>query len=588
MGVPNALPESTSSTPVRLRVGATNNRRHYPLGWLLALLSGAGTLAMIMSLLTVEDGLWQASTQLMAATDNATATASDPARARWIAAMRAINKVVTTAPVGAASTPTASPVASESQVAFLLSPDVRVPPKFASEGDTVVSDEFQCFSKRDYGVIVRLANSTRLFCAETVTSDNGEEMVTSSFAHLSVGDADLMATAFRHLRLDLRNAQVAHDISAVSEDGGGHDPRIRYTPNLTECSCAQTQDRAHGVPRVWRFFLAADPEDNYVACSSRPMTAAQWTSGRDSGENPLVVAGRNTVVLSRKDDHNPFFQLSALFNAWIAVRAASWSTDSMQLLFLDKGLPTPMDELQHALLAPNVPAIRGGDVLGRVVHLESALVAPIETSGPLMTHLNDRQPCQHNQLLTEFRRAAIHSMGIDEAANSTNSTEKCVVTVISRRAYGGRRVQRMWTNEDEVLDKMRADYGDLCVVQSFDFADLPMQEQMRLMLTSDVVIGMHGAGMVNVAWTRPGTLVVEIFPKRRFRWGYRNLCQFLGCDWHEFRKGRDVMVGRDTDPNAMDKTIDYSVWKAFFEPLLRSRLANMAKTYLSSSMGPRL
>ncbi|GMF36483.1 unnamed protein product [Phytophthora lilii] len=72
-------------------------------------------------------------------------------------------------------------------------------------------------------------------------------------------------------------------------------------------------------------------------------------------------------------------------------------------------------------------------------------------------------------------------------------------------------------NESDVVDQMREDYKDAyqfgeCEFQSRDFANMTMYDQMRVMVDSDVVIGMHGAGMVNVIWTHPGTLVVEFSP----------------------------------------------------------------------------
>ncbi|EGZ22828.1 hypothetical protein PHYSODRAFT_253767 [Phytophthora sojae] len=106
---------------------------------------------------------------------------------------------------------------------------------------------------------------------------------------------------------------------------------------------------------------------------------------------------------------------------------------------------------------------------------------------------------------------------------------------------------------------------------------MTMGDQMQTMVESDVVVGTHGAGMVNVMWTRPETLVVEIFPRFRRRWGYRNLCQYLGCSWHEFRGREDVAV-RTTDPNDMDKRLRYEEWKRFFDSLFRDAITRLEKT----------
>ena len=142
------------------------------------------------------------------------------------------------------------------------------------------------------------------------------------------------------------------------------------------------------------------------------------------------------------------------------------------------------------------------------------------------------------------------------------------VTVITRRPYLGRKLQRMWLNEDEVMANMREEYKDLNVeFRSIDYVNITLHEQMTLTIESDMVISMHGAGLVNVIWTRPMTTVVEIFPKEKYRYGYKNICNHVGCDWHEFRGGEDVRGG-DT-PNTKNKHIPYAEWKTYFHPLFQ-------------------
>ncbi|KAG6964289.1 hypothetical protein JG687_00006075 [Phytophthora cactorum] len=214
----------------------------------------------------------------------------------------------------------------------------------------------------------------------------------------------------------------------------------------------------------------------------------------------------------------------------------------------------------------------------RVVHFESALLVPYEVTGPLMSHLDDNQPCYDNDMIKDFRDLSLKSLGVTPRSAKTDP-KRCLVTVISRRPYGGRRVQRLWRNEDEILRRMREEYQDAyrygeCEFQSLEFTNMTMHDQMKAMLDSDVVIGMHGAGMVNVLWTRPETLVIEIFPRRRFRWGYRNICQYIGCKWHDFRRGRDIGI-HSSDPNDMDKFIPYPEWKSFFDSLFRYVVDNL-------------
>ncbi|ETM35062.1 hypothetical protein L914_17964 [Phytophthora nicotianae] len=410
---------------------------------------------------------------------------------------------------------------------------------------------------RDYGLLERLRSSSQLFCSE---SDNSSSPYT--FYHVS--EAGLSATTLKNFVLDIRGTQVAKDIDSLADDGSGHDPRFKYMKNSTFCSCSGPQDHAHGAPNIWKDFFVGGPGGDDPVCKTTAID-------EKSMGNKLTL--NRAVVLVRRDDHNPFFQISGMLNAWIMMQTIGWERNTTQLVTFDRALPTPVDELRHALLGPERIIISGEEFQNRVVYLESALLVPYEATGPLMNHLDDNQPCYANGMIKDFRELSLKSLGV-APHNAKSDPKRCLVTVISRRPYGGRRVQRIWQNEDEILQRMREDYQDAyrygeCEFQSLEFTKMTMQDQMKAMLDSDVVIGMHGAGMVNVLWTRPETLVIEIFPRRRYRWGYRNICQFIGCKWHDFRRGRDIKI-RTLDPNDMDKFIPYPEWKSFFDSLFRN------------------
>jgi glycoprotein 2-beta-D-xylosyltransferase len=357
--------------------------------------------------------------------------------------------------------------------------------------------------------------------------------------------------------VDLRHARIHRPIQSIAQDGGNHDPRFQFASVKVHCNdCAI--DQGH---HVWNNVFTAVPEANQSVCEPREnVTALEMAS--------MTFIPRRAIVLSRRDDHNPFFQLSATLTAWIMMRVLEWDANSTQLVYFDAGFPSPIDVLQKAMLSPQHNVTTGTELMGKMVHFDQVLVAPFELSGPMMMHLNDEEPCYSNQLLHEFRDHAMQALHVPMTKHDEAS---CTVTIITRKPYQGRMVQRKWLNEAQIMDRMTRDYASSgykygkCRFQSVDFVTLSLAEQMRVMVDSDVVIGMHGAGMVNVLWTRPGTVVLEIFPKRRKRWGYRNLCQFLGCEWHDFRGGQDTGKG----DNRSDKTIPYKEWKAFFDPYFR-------------------
>ncbi len=54
------------------------------------------------------------------------------------------------------------------------------------------------------------------------------------------------------------------------------------------------------------------------------------------------------------------------------------------------------------------------------------------------------------------------------------------------------------------------------------------EEQVRLFSKAEIVVGVHGAGLTNLLWTKPGATVVEIMPERLDDPGYRFLCNLKG------------------------------------------------------------
>lgn len=433
-----------------------------------------------------------------------------------------------------------------------------------------------CHNERDVGLLDEIRASEHRFCARSDSNLTAPALDSSTEVTLYKVRGDLKATVFRNLELNMVGIKVYQPISDISQDGGDHDPRFVYADRIIRCRCRELAEHTHrkGTPKTWALWdsiltvldTSADPKS--TVCD--PSQAALLV--RPAHGEQLVEFSEPVILITRRDDHNPFFQVSSTLNAWIMAKALGWDLQRTKVVYFDAGYPSPVDTLRQKLLAPTHAIVTGNSLMGKHVQFNShVMLAPEEGSGPMMQHLNDDEPCFDSHLFKDFRKVAMETMGVLDPVRSVLSSSPVVVTIITRRPYKGRNVQRVWVNEDEILEKMRADYRDLNVVfQSVDFVDLTMAKQMEVAVSSDVVIGMHGAGMVNVLWTKPETLVVEIFPKRRRRWGYRNLCQFVGCAWHEFRGGTDIGYFW-TRANAKDKHIEYDEWVVFFDPLFRKR-----------------
>ncbi|CEG41599.1 hypothetical protein L915_18148 [Plasmopara halstedii] len=451
----------------------------------------------------------------------------------------------------------------------------------------------KCYAERDMGIIPAVPQGALTFCADggwdsvkqvSMSLENATRVTTYKVA------GGIWSTTFQNLMLDLVGVQIHKPIESMANDGGSHDPRFRFNPRLINCACdelvsyftSMADEKMRWSKQIWEAFLRfknVEVVPNATICMP-PTTKDDARSSWDFINHPFdppdpnktLVFDDPVVLIARRDDHNPFFQVSYALNSWIMLKGLGWDISKTHVIHLDGGYPSPIDTLHQKLLAPNHELIDGNSLMGKRIHFRGdVMLAPFEIYGPMMQHLNNEEPCYDSKLFKSFRAQSLLTQNITpevERALGVARIRPMIVTVITRRPYKGRSLQRIWINEDEILGSMRTEYKDLDVmIRSIEYANLTLAEQMKTTIESDIIISMHGAGLVNVLWTRQMTTVVEIFPKKRFRWGYRNLCQLIGCDWHEFRGGEDI--GGDNDPNSKNKRILFGEWMNFFNPLFR-------------------
>ena len=132
------------------------------------------------------------------------------------------------------------------------------------------------------------------------------------------------------------------------------------------------------------------------------------------------------------------------------------------------------------------------------------------------------------------------------------------ITVIRRKQYtsaGGKPcIDRVLENEDKVISALQARYPD-AEVQGVYFEELPLHRQLERFTQSDMLISMHGAGLIVGAYFLPPNAgLLELFPKY-FRIPEAVLtCRAIAADrelhyerWLSFRRknefGTDITSG---------------------------------------------
>ena len=152
-------------------------------------------------------------------------------------------------------------------------------------------------------------------------------------------------------------------------------------------------------------------------------------------------------------------------------------------------------------------------------------------------------------MVSRFFASCRHVMNV--LAVAPLRTQQLQVRFIQRKPYRSankaRQVGRMLLNEDAIIRKT-AQVLPHADVQGVRMEHMSQREQIALMHRTDVVIGMHGAGMVNIGFMQAGARVIEIFPRAKRRWGYRNLCQYIGLRYVDYRAGTDRGDHKHIDP----------------------------------------
>lgn len=194
-------------------------------------------------------------------------------------------------------------------------------------------------------------------------------------------------------------------------------------------------------------------------------------------------------------------------------------SDDTQVVILDDRADGPYFDL-WTLYARRKP-LRLAELLAdptMVGNLGSVnLVIPLAgSSNPFWQNDAHAEQCTNSQTLNVFSRRVLDFYGIQ--GPSLRTPEKpIVVTFVWRREH------RRLKNEDLLLAELERKNPHISV-QMVDFAALPFSEQVGLAQESDVLVGIHGAGLTHSMFMRQGAgAVVEIQPEGLDHHGFRNI-----------------------------------------------------------------
>ena len=141
--------------------------------------------------------------------------------------------------------------------------------------------------------------------------------------------------------------------------------------------------------------------------------------------------------------------------------------------------------------------------------------------------------------LHSFRERTLRACNLTDSYHSPNSS----LVVISRKPYERyprdklKQFQRVLANEDQLVDVLRKRFPDN-EVKVVHLERLPICEQIHFAHNADVLMGVHGAGLVHFWWLKGNALAFEMEPP--FETGnpsFRMLTTLTGRKYYSFRTG---------------------------------------------------
>jgi EGF domain-specific O-GlcNAc transferase len=200
---------------------------------------------------------------------------------------------------------------------------------------------------------------------------------------------------------------------------------------------------------------------------------------------------------------------------------ASPLRDDLSVLILDDNDDGPYREL-WGTMSPN-PVLRSTDLsrFGTPVNI----VVPIPGgANPFWQGDWVDLDCGRSSLLTTFSQRVLNYYNLTHSILSAPS-HSLTITIIDRTT------KRRLTNQHRLVASVKSALPRHNI-QLIDFAPLSLYDQLTIVRNTDILVGVHGAGLTHGMFLPPNSAIVEFMPQSLKHRGFRNMAKMLG---HAYR-----------------------------------------------------
>ena len=251
--------------------------------------------------------------------------------------------------------------------------------------------------------------------------------------------------------------------------------------------------------------------------------------------NPHCDYMHNSTVLmfSHDDIRNLGHTLNDIFNVWVMMwlDGLAGSSQSLDMLNIDSfKLGHNFDDQPNAFFLPYQKNLRrifkGVDFADKTLCLKRVLLQPLPPRFFIWESWFVDMPCSFvgpSSLYQRWNLHVRHSYGLLQATSTKLTSSKLRVLLVVRQEtknlWGNNRSSRNFLNTEAITaaleEELKVLSGELGVPCEFivqDLGQLDLMEQIKLIESSSIMVGAHGAGLVSLGIDTLSCYVVLMLP----------------------------------------------------------------------------
>jgi protein O-GlcNAc transferase len=303
-----------------------------------------------------------------------------------------------------------------------------------------------------------------------------------------------------------------------------------------QCDLAQKADSDleqtvfENAPKFPRF----DKLQGYWYDTGPPRVLDGWVQMDPEGQSSLKNTENYTILVKREGATNHWHSLMEIYSMTLAMdvlQITPQPTDSTpfyiaehdmpntQVVILDDHPDGPYFDMWSLFTKKQVLRIKDLTSSTRVENIIVPLAGAANTLWQGDWKINS---CEKSKTLDTFVNRALTLYGFNDS--KPRQSDRITLTFIDR--VSGRKL----ANHIEYLERLQKDFP-LVNVRSIDFAAIPYKDQLKAIQETDILAGVHGAGLTHGIFLPPGSAMVEILPPGLNHKGFRNIASLRGHDY---------------------------------------------------------